>query len=670
MPHSDWVDKLLRRANADFPLYSAFPLHSVAHSSVPVGFVINRRRILAAISLLALAVAAAIAIGIIHPWTGSSPRSRLPNATSVPSISPRCIPATLNRSAALPGTPLSVSPLPGTRVAQPSSQISLLGVPASEISALSVVGSRTGAHKGRLIGYSQGDGGSYVPRRAFSPGEQVTVRGALQFTSASRPFTYSFTVADVDPRPDITAKYALSTSPVGIQRFHSRPDLSAPTMHVSKPAASGVAPGDIFLAAYATSNGPGGPLIFENDGQLVWFKPLPRKTSAADLQVQRYEGRPVLTWWQGYVLPQGFGEGQEIIDDTSYRQIALVHGGNGLSADLHDFQITSRDTALLTAFDPIHCNLRSIGGPSNGAISDGVFQEIDPKTGLVRREWHALDHVAISDTYPKANAGNARTAFPFDFFHINSIDQQADGTTVVSGRNTWTIYTVDDRTGELLTRVGGKQSTVKMGRGTQTAWQHDPRVLPDGDITVFDNGSTPKIHPHSRGILERLDPRANTMTLLAQDTHSPALSAGTQGNVQTLPNGDALIGWGEEPYVSEYSSSGHLLFDAHTAAADQSYRAFRFPWTGQPRSRPTVTLSAQAADGSQLAYVSWNGATQVARWRVLVGQSAQQLTPVSTIARSGFETKILLARTGPWLQVQALNRSGAILASSAPGKTR
>jgi hypothetical protein len=574
----------------------------------------------------------------------------------------------LNRSAVLPGTPLSVSPLPGTMVAEPTTQISMLGVPAGEISAVSVTGSHSGPHSGRLIAYSQGDGASYVLRRPLSAGERVTVRGTLHLASGSRPFAYAFTVADEDPLPYVTAKYTTSPSPVGIQRFNSRPDLKAPAVHVSTPASNSAAPGDIFVAVYASGNGPGGPMIFEDDGQLVWFTPLGTKVSAANLQLQQYEGRPVLTWWQGYVLPQGFGEGEEIIASTDYRQLAVVHAGNGLHADLHDFQITPQDTGLLTAYDPVHCDLAAIGGPRDGAITDGVYQEIDLKTGLVRREWHALDHVAIGDTYPKVNPGQARTAFPFDFFHINSLQRLPNGTTMTSARNTWTIYTVDDRSGRVLTRIGGKQSTVEMGPGTRTAWQHDPRTLSDGDITVFDNGAEPKVHPYSRGILEQLDPSTNTMTLLRQYSHSPPLSSDTQGNVQTLPDGNVLLGWGAEPDVSEYSPVGRQIFAANWAPIDLSYRAFRFPWTAQPASNPTLSLATGKARGSLVAYVSWNGATQVASWRVLAGPSRGRLTPVRTVARSGFETAILLASAGPWFEVQALDRSGDVIGSSTPGR--
>ena len=551
-------------------------------------------------------------------------------------------------------------------VAAPSTQISLLGVPAKDISALTVTGSRTDIHSGRLLPYSQGDGASFLPGRPFSAGEHVTVTGTLHIAGASRPFAFGFTVAHEDPLPDRTAKYTASPSPVGIDRFRSAPDVQAPTVHVTTRASSAEAPGDIFVSVYASGNGPGGPMIFEDSGRLVWFKPLPPKISASNLQLQRYDGQPVLTWWQGRLLPQGFGEGEEVIANTSYQQIATVRAGNGLQADLHDFQITAQNTGLLTAYDPVHCDLASIGGPRNGAVSDGVFQEIDLKTGLVRREWHALDHVALADAYPKAEPGDSRTAFPFDYFHINSIDPLANGTTMISSRNTWTIYTLANSTGQVLSRIGGRQSTVKMGPGTSTAWQHDARALPNGEITAFDNGASPKVHKDSRGIVERLDPSTNTMTLVTQYEHSPGLSAETQGSLQTLEDGNVLIGWGAQPYFSEYSSSRKLLFDAHVYAADQSYRALRYPWTAQPASKPTLTLVTTNRHGTRMAYVSWNGATRVTSWRVLAGASEQKLAPLRTMARSGFETTIPVSASASWFEVQALNASGTVIGSSAP----
>ncbi len=618
--------------------------------------------------MLVLALALAVVGCAAGLWGGSSakraPRSARRILAARGPLSPRCTPQTLNRSAVLPGTDLSVSPLPGTMVAEPSTQISLLGVPAGEISDVTVSGSHTGTHAGRLLAYSQGDGGSFVPLRPFAAGEQVSVRGTLREAGTSKPFEYSFTVAHEDPLPDITAAYKPSADPVGIQRFLSAPSVQAPTVYVSTPASADSQPGDILASVYASANGPGGPMIFESDGQLVWFKALAAKTSATNLQLQSYDGDPALSWWQGKLLPQGFGEGEEIIDDDAYRQIAVVHAGNGLYADLHDFQIDADNTALLTAYDPVHCDLASLGGPAGGAVTDGVFQEIDLKTGLVRREWHALDHVAIAATYAKLEASKARTAFPFDFFHVNSLQQLPRGQTLLSARNTWTIYLLGTATGRVLTRIGGKHSTVEMGPGTRTAWQHDARMPAAGEITVFDNGAEPKAQPQSRGILERLDAANDTMTLLRQYTHAPAVSAGTQGNVQALPDGNVLIGWGVEPYFDEYSAAGKLLFGARVAAPSQSYRAFRERWNAQPGSIPALAVE-HTGGGSRVAYASWNGATDVARWRVLAGRSRQRLAPVASAARSGFQTAIPVPDSQPWLELQALGPGGHVLGSSA-----
>src|ERR1700684_1509945 len=118
---------------------------------------------------------------------------------------------------------------------------------------------------------------------------------------------------------------------------------------------------------------------------------MPANTSATNLQVQEYEGQPALTWWQGDVSVHGFGLGEDVIADSAYTDIAHVKAGNGDQVDLHEFQITPQGTALMTADDPIVCDLSSVGGPAYGGVTDGVFQEIDIKTGLVMDEWTSVD---------------------------------------------------------------------------------------------------------------------------------------------------------------------------------------------------------------------------------------------------------------------------------------
>jgi hypothetical protein len=316
----------------------------------------------------------------------------------------------------------------------------------------------------------------------------------------------------------------------------------------------------------------------------------------------------------------------------------------------------------MTVFNPIDCNLSSMGGPSGGAVTDSVFQEIDLATGLVRNEWHSLDHVGLAESF--SSAVRSSTEWPFDYFHVNSVDQLPDGQTLISARNTWAMYELNSQTGQVLTRIGGRHSNVKLAPGAATAFQHDATALSNNTISVFDNGAVPKVHPQSRGMVVAINPQANTDTVVAQYEHPSALSSASQGNVQTLANGDVFIGWGAQPFFSEFSAGGQLLYDAHMRGSYESYRAYRFPWTGTPTGSPAVASLAHGAGGPVTVYASWNGDTQTASWRVLAGPSAAQLAPVAVAPRSGFETAITTPAAERFVAVQSLSAAGAVLGTS------
>jgi len=569
-----------------------------------------------------------------------------------------CAPATLNNSALQDGA-VTVSPLPGSRDATPQTQISFLGVPAGALSAISVVGSRTGAHSGRLAAYSQGDGASFLPAQPFAEGERVTVRARVRVGRSERALLDVFAIASLD-HISTTPRLNQPGSSTEVQSFHSRPELHPPAVTVTaqSPAA---APGDVFLAPYGAT-GQAGPMILEPDGGLLWFKPLPANTEATNLEVQQYAGEPVLTWWQGDISVHGFGLGEDVIADDTYTDIAHVRAGNGLQADLHEFQLTPQGTALITAYEPIMCDLSSVGGSAEDGVTDSVFQEIDVKTGLVMYEWTSIDHVALSESYEPA--GHSSAPYPYDFFHLNSISLDSDGSLLISSRNTWTVYKLNAGSGQIVWRLGGKHSSFKLGPGAGTAWQHDPRELPGGAISIFDNGASPKAHSQSRAIVVSLN--GSSASLSQRLTHTPALVAESQGSMQALANGDWFVGWGQEPFFSEFSPEGALLFDAHFPVHDESYRAYRFAWSGTPAHAPTYAFVPAGSAGGTV-YASWNGATSVASWRVLAGASATSLTPVAIAPRSGFETTIAIpdGTAGPYLAVQALGAEGQVLGSSA-----
>jgi hypothetical protein len=619
-------------------------------------------------------------------------------ARAAASASPSCVPPALNVSAALAGGRVTVSPAPGTRDASRTTQISFLGVAASELSHIVVAGSRSGAHPGRLLAYSQGDGASFLPVKPFDPGELVTVHAVLIQDGKTTPFAWSFTlaVADDPGSASVTESTRPSSAPAPAPKeyesFHSRPELRPPDVTVSSKAQT--ATGEMFLAPYS-GIGQYGPMILNVHGELVWFKSLsPAGTRAADFRVQQYEGRPVLTWWQDPLIADGSKTAGEVIANSAYQTIAVIRAGNGYQPDLHEFQITPQDTAWITVYDAIDCNLSSVGGPNDGAVADTLLQEIDLKTGLVMYEWHSLDHVPLQSSY--ASAAHTSRAEPFDYFHINSIDTERGGDLLVDSRNTWAAYDVDPKTGQLRWELGGKHSSFKLGPGAATAWQHDAREQPNGAITFFDNGAFPAVHPQSRAIELALNPATMTATLVRSYEHENPLVAGSQGNVQALPGGDWMVGWGQAGYLSEIDSAGQVLFDAHLPPDWESYRTYVLPWTGQPAEPPAVAVvppsaasgsgpssrsggagstggsgGSGGAGGGPVVYASWNGATEVASWRVLAGSSPSTLAPLAAAPKTGFETALAISApaSGPYyVAVQALNSAGAVIGVSATVK--
>jgi hypothetical protein len=448
-----------------------------------------------------------------------------------------------------------------------------------------------------------------------------------------------------------------SASPQGpgqARTFRSRPDLRPPAIEVNTNL-PGTAPGHIFVSP---KKGPGeeaptqdAPLIVDPSGEPVWFHPLQdAEADAFTFEVQKYKGETVLTWWEG--LHTGYGQGEYVIFDHSYREIARFGAGNGYEGDHHEFLITPEDTALITIYSKVERDLSGVGGPVGGVVLDGIVQEIDIESGEVLFEWHSLEHIGLEESYYA----------PYDYFHINSIDVYDEDHLLISARRTCAVYKVDRKTGEVVWRLGGKKSDFKMGTGVRTTLQHDARRNADGTITIFDNGDVNR-GDQSRAIMIEVDEDKMSASLVREYTHPDGLLSDTQGNVQVLPKGNILVGWGSAPFFSEFNHHGELLFHAAFPTEDESYRAFRFLWSGQPTDDPAMAVESGPEDEVTL-YASWNGATEVTTWQVLAGSAPDQLELLASAPRQGFETVITVHTTEPYVSLMAVNSSGKVLGTT------
>jgi hypothetical protein len=327
-----------------------------------------------------------------------------------------------------------------------------------------------------------------------------------------------------------------------------------------------------------------GSAIVNLQGKVIWYRPAPgNQEETINFQVQKYKGKPVLTWWQGIGFGRPFGSGEDLIYSLSGKKIASVKAGNGFPTNGHEFLLTNRNTALVQAVRLNKVNLTSIGGPSNQTVAEESLQEIDLKTGAVLFDWRPADHVPYTDTYVPLPPSPEQ---PWDWFHANAFHIDKDGNFLINSRNTWTIYKVDRANGGLIWKLGGKSSTLKLQAGPGEslnsanllfAWQHDPVAVGPNEYTVYaDEGGFPKLRPASQAEVIKVDPATSTATLVNSYKQPKGQVAHFEGSVQRLPNGNLNVGWGAlQNCCTIFSESGEVLFNARfTDEKVSTYRSF------------------------------------------------------------------------------------------------
>lgn len=392
-------------------------------------------------------------------------------------------------------------------------------------------------------------------------------------------------------------------------------------------------------------------VVYDDRAQPVWIEP--DGNAATDLRVQTYRGRPVLTYWTGEIK-EGTGNGKGVILDERYLPVAEVRCGHGVLADIHEFQLTSRGTALVTSYPTMPYDLSPIGGPVDGYVWGGRLQEVDVETGEVLLDWEGLDHIDLAETYREID-DTGTAALPFDPIHVNSVEEDGDGL-LISARHTSALYRIDRRTGEVLWRFGGRRSDIEVPEGGDFGWQHDLRRQPDGSLTIFDNhDNATETDAVSAALRFEVDEEAMTATLVQALRHEDRYGY-AMGSAQYLDDGHVLVGWGMDPYATEFDEAGEVVFELSGLGLG-SYRSYRSPWRGRPATPPDLAV----ADGS--AYLSWNGATEVRAWRVLAGGSRP--TPLGEVPREGFETTVALESGTRVVRAEALDADGRVI-----GRTR
>jgi Arylsulfotransferase (ASST) len=607
-----------------------------------------------------------------RPWRRGSPAG----ATALEGGSARrmragaliaCAAAALMAAApAVCSAAVSVSPFAGTPDAPPGTQISILGTPVSNIESVTATGSISGTHLGTVESYLSSPGASFVPQLPFTEGEEVHVVVHLK---EGAPLEDSFTIAHVGPAEELL--HNSGEKPEDQEHFVTEPELRPPkvTITTADPSLEGdiftdpipapeIHPGEKKLLEFEPV-GPNGLMILNPEGKLLYWRQFKEEVGSV-FEPVKYEGKTALAWWQGKVTEAAYGLGEGVIANTAYEPIAYVKAGNGEQADIHELYVTPEGQAYIIAVEPVcmpECNEEHV------PVLDDEIQEIDIRTGLVMWSWNALGHVPEGYTEAVVSGG------VFDPYHMNSIQALPEHKLLISMRDTSGVYEIEQNTGKLLWEISPEHSTFTKRKGVEFHFQHDARLFGKHleTLSLFDDEAGPPFYGPSKGLLLKLSKKAVSLEHAYENPQQTVTVA--EGGMQVLPHGEALLSFGATQYIAEFSKSGgkkkngKLLFEAELPKGDGTYRVTRIPWSATPNTKPAVVAKRESAD-EVAVYVSWNGATEVAKWEVLAGEEADSLAPITTASWSNFETRIPVSSADRVFEVRALNAEGKVLATS------
>jgi hypothetical protein len=344
---------------------------------------------------------------------------------------------------------------------------------------------------------------------------------------------------------------------------------------------------------------PGWTVTRDGRPQVEWIVLTPRAGAVGYTVIADDHGVPV--WWRagtaplqdGRVLPDGSVAVGRVTDESygrhPYERVALDGTSLGTldtvgsSADPHDLELLPNGNALMLRYvRRDHVDLTSLGGPADASVLDGEVQEVTPRHELVW-SWNSADHIATAETtWPLAQVVARNDGDDvYDLVHLNSIQADGDGV-LLSARHADALYRIRRGDGAIDWKLGGapRAESLDFLAGSfgpaDLGGQHQARRLPDGTITLHDNGTRKGRPP--RALRLAVDPLARTATILERVVDPRVRGSICCGGATRLPGGDWLVSWGYARTITELTAAGRPVLTL-TLDAGFSYRAQSVPST-------------------------------------------------------------------------------------------
>ncbi|KAL4733239.1 ASST-domain-containing protein [Aspergillus similis] len=491
--------------------------------------------------------------------------------------------------------------------------------------------------------------------------------------------------------------------------FHTMPQLRAARWNITYYDRDAVAPGYWFVTPYWYLFGERhsnrwtpcqiGPYIYDQDGDLVWAGSCQYENrNVWNFKVIEIDNTPHLALRLVAKPDEPGSDGHMVLLNDQYEEV-LRTPIPAADYDTHELQITSNPRrGISIVLYPVQLSLAAFGHPETTVhIDTGGFVEFDLETGERTFQWVAHDHIGLDESYVLVHTD--ATPNP-DYAHLNSVQKTDDGNYLLSARHCDTIYYIDGLDGHVIWRLGGRKSSF--AQNFQFERQHDARFLFVNEthmtLTFLNNAGDERIilEPVSSAMHVMLDLTTMTATLLTRYNRPDGQVTNRRGNVQTIdvqfpgPNHtdtsttNVLAAWSNDAYISEHKLDGTLLMEARFASHRfDTYRAFKFPWVSRAPSNPPALAAAAHGTSSNTSsffsttmHVSWNGATEVCRWRFYArapvvsnatltnSTGTPDRVEIGTVPKRGFETSFIVPGYMSNISVEALDNNGVILGSS------
>lgn len=369
-------------------------------------------------------------------------------------------------------------------------------------------------------------------------------------------------------------------------------------------------------------------------------------------------------------------KGSGMILSTNYEIEHEVDVVNDLEAfNMHEFNILDGGkTALACTYRTQTISFADFGRPGEESWAQtGGFVELDVDSANVLFEWDSRDQISVLESAVLSSSSPALGPPGTDYVHINAVDKNEAGDYIISMRFTNTIYLISGADGHIMWRLGGKESDFDMDFTFHK--QHDVKFIESHGtrhvISLMNNGADEGYADEfvSAALYIDVDATAMTARVIQRIERPDGGLTRLRGNVQQLPNQNTFIGWSQWGYHSEHAPNGDLLMWAKFSSERfSSYRSYKFDWVGRPNTTPDVVSSVYGTNNEDvltIIHVSWNGATDIARWNFYArAYDKGENVFIGHTEKSDFETMYLAEGFMDWVSAEAVDSEGNVLGTS------